>query len=210
MLVYLTKAYQFNAGHRLFDPRKDDAWNLQVFGKCSFAGGHGHNYRLEVSVRGEPHPESGLVVPGSVIDEAVQVAVMDRIDHRNLNRCPVERVWADSHDGGPHPRALARHRAEDPAAGAAPPPHRVGDVEELVRLLRPGSRLRSSVSGWLRACRRPEPPEAVVEILQKDSIVESDILESSTHSRERLAEAHVVGRVLGGRLALRPVPGDVG
>jgi|SoiMethySBSTD1v2_1073268.scaffolds.fasta_scaffold14909_4 6-pyruvoyltetrahydropterin/6-carboxytetrahydropterin synthase len=85
MLVYLTKAYQFNAGHRLFDPRKDDAWNLQVFGKCSFAGGHGHNYRLEVSVRGEPHPESGLVVPGSVIDEAVQVAVMDRIDHRNLN-----------------------------------------------------------------------------------------------------------------------------
>src|SRR4029453_4978114 len=85
MLVYLTKAYQFNAGHRLFDPRKDDAWNLQVFGKCSFAGGHGPNYRLEVSVRGEPHPESGLVVPGSVIDEAVQVAVMDRIDHRNLN-----------------------------------------------------------------------------------------------------------------------------
>lgn len=83
--VTWTKTYRFCAGHRLFDPDRDDAWNLSVFGKCSFPGGHGHNYALEVSIRGEPDPETGLVIREDVVDRIVEDEVMRRLDHRNLN-----------------------------------------------------------------------------------------------------------------------------
>lgn len=84
-VVYLTKIYRFNAGHRLFDPSRDEAWNREVFGKCSLPGGHGHNYTLEVTVRGSPDPGTGMSVSLGAIDGAVEEVVLDRIDHRNLN-----------------------------------------------------------------------------------------------------------------------------
>ena len=85
MIVYVTKAYHFNAGHRLFDPSRDDDWNLRVFGKCSYPGGHGHNYRLEVTVRGTPDATSGLLLREADLDLAVEAEVLEKIDHRNLN-----------------------------------------------------------------------------------------------------------------------------
>ncbi len=84
-VAYLTKAYQLNAGHRLFDPRHDAEWNTRVFGKCSYPGGHGHNYALEVTVRGCPDPTTGRVLREKDIDRAVEAEVMEKIDHRNLN-----------------------------------------------------------------------------------------------------------------------------
>lgn len=83
--VIWTKAYRFSAGHRLFHPARGDDWNLSVFGKCSYRGGHGHNYELRVGIRGEPDPESGLVVRESAVDAIVEGEVFRRFDHRNLN-----------------------------------------------------------------------------------------------------------------------------
>jgi len=84
-LVHLTRVYRFCAGHRLHRPDRSDEWNLHAFGKCSYPGGHGHNYTLEVTVRGEPDPATGLVLPGRTLDEAVAAEVFERIDHRSLN-----------------------------------------------------------------------------------------------------------------------------
>lgn len=84
-LVTWTKTYRFCAGHRLHNPARDDAWNRSAFGKCSYPGGHGHNYVLEVGVRGEPDPESGLVVREAAMDALIDEVVMARLDHRNLN-----------------------------------------------------------------------------------------------------------------------------
>lgn len=83
--VDLTRVYRFNAGHRLFHPDRDEGWNLRVFGKCSYAGGHGHNYTLEVTVRGVPDRETGWVIPREVLDRDVAEHVIEPIDHRNLN-----------------------------------------------------------------------------------------------------------------------------
>ena len=83
--VCLTRVYQFNAGHRLFRPDRDDDWNRRTFGKCSYPEGHGHNYVLEVTVEGVADPETGMTVSLEVIDDAVDGEVMDTIDHRNLN-----------------------------------------------------------------------------------------------------------------------------
>jgi 6-pyruvoyltetrahydropterin/6-carboxytetrahydropterin synthase len=84
-VVYLTRAYSLSAGHRLLDPRLDDDANLQLFGKCSLAGGHGHNYRLEVTVKGTPDPDTGRVASPLGLDQVVEEEVFERLDHRSLN-----------------------------------------------------------------------------------------------------------------------------
>lgn len=83
--VRLTRIYRFNAGHRLYDPARDDAWNREIYGKCSNAGGHGHNYRLEVTVSGIPDPDTGWVISPAELDEQVDREVLEPLDHRNLN-----------------------------------------------------------------------------------------------------------------------------
>ena len=83
--VLVGRLYRFNAGHRLFHPERDDAWNFDVFGKCSFAGGHGHNYELEIVVRGTPDRLTGRVLPLAALDAIVDEHVIEPLDHRNLN-----------------------------------------------------------------------------------------------------------------------------
>ncbi len=83
--VDITRLYRFNAGHRLFHPDEDDAWNRRVFGKCSYESGHGHNYGLEVTLRGTPDPQTGMVIPIERLDAIVEEHVIEPIDHRNLN-----------------------------------------------------------------------------------------------------------------------------
>jgi 6-pyruvoyltetrahydropterin/6-carboxytetrahydropterin synthase len=67
--------------------RRDD-WtddeNRRVFGAC--AGEHGHNYVLEVTVSGVPEPDTGMVVNLKQLDRAMREAVIEKVDHRHLNR----------------------------------------------------------------------------------------------------------------------------
>lgn len=84
-IVHLGRLYRFNAGHRLSRPDRDADWNLEVFGKCSYEGGHGHNYDLEVVISGAPDPMTGMVIPLELLDSIVNREVIEPIDHRNLN-----------------------------------------------------------------------------------------------------------------------------
>ena len=83
--VLLTRVYRFNAGHRLFRPDRDEAWNLRVYGKCSHPDGHGHNYTLEVTVAGEPDRDTGFVVRRAELDAQVGERVIEPLDHHDLN-----------------------------------------------------------------------------------------------------------------------------
>jgi len=44
------------------NPAKDRAWNEKKFGPCANPHWHGHNYVLEVTVRGQPDAETGYVI----------------------------------------------------------------------------------------------------------------------------------------------------
>ncbi|HEY7280596.1 MAG TPA: 6-carboxytetrahydropterin synthase [Actinomycetota bacterium] len=85
MPVVVTRRETFTAGHRLFRPEWSDERNLEVFGRCSNPSGHGHNYVLEVGVRGEVDPETGYVIDLGELSRILHEAVLDDIDHRNLN-----------------------------------------------------------------------------------------------------------------------------
>lgn len=83
--LYLTRTFDFNAAHRIHNPRLSDARNAELYGKCNNPAGHGHNYHLEVTVAGQPDPESQYVMDLGVLKAIVQRHVIDVLDHRHLN-----------------------------------------------------------------------------------------------------------------------------
>jgi 6-pyruvoyltetrahydropterin/6-carboxytetrahydropterin synthase len=88
MKVYLTRAYMFSASHRLhcddFSPEK----NVEVYGKCNNPHGHGHNYRIEVTVGGQVDPKLGMICDLGELDAFVQNEVLERYGLQNLNTFP--------------------------------------------------------------------------------------------------------------------------
>ncbi|MFH1419210.1 MAG: 6-carboxytetrahydropterin synthase, partial [Planctomycetota bacterium] len=49
-MVELTQSFEFSASHRLHARELSDEENQRVFGKCNNPSGHGHNYRVEITV----------------------------------------------------------------------------------------------------------------------------------------------------------------
>ncbi len=83
MTMRVTKRLEFSAAHRYVRPGWTEAENRAAFGKA--ANLHGHNYVLEVTVEGEPSPDTGMVMDLKALKDLVTETVLDRIDHKNLN-----------------------------------------------------------------------------------------------------------------------------
>jgi 6-pyruvoyltetrahydropterin/6-carboxytetrahydropterin synthase len=82
----VTRRYGFSAAHVLARPDWDEARNRATYGKCANPAGHGHGYRLEVTVRGSVDPLSGRVLALEQFDRVVGERVLALLDHRFLNR----------------------------------------------------------------------------------------------------------------------------
>jgi 6-pyruvoyltetrahydropterin/6-carboxytetrahydropterin synthase len=70
----LTKSFRFEAAHA-------------ISGTTLGAGGeeiHGHSFRAEVTVRGVPQPETGMIVDTGVLEQSL-AEVRRTLDHRFLN-----------------------------------------------------------------------------------------------------------------------------
>jgi len=85
MTVRLGRRYGFPASHRLFNPALTDEENRDIFGKCANPFGHGHNYEVELTVRGRVDPVTGRAVDLAVLDAVVESNVLAPFRHRNLN-----------------------------------------------------------------------------------------------------------------------------
>lgn len=83
--VYITRKVHFNAAHRLHNPEKSEEWNRETFGVCNNANWHGHNYVMEVTLAGEPDPETGFLIDLRDLKKILHEKVVDKCDHRNLN-----------------------------------------------------------------------------------------------------------------------------
>jgi 6-pyruvoyltetrahydropterin/6-carboxytetrahydropterin synthase len=88
--TYLTRAVRFAAAHRYYRHEWDEERNREVFGACSNPHGHGHNYRLEVTVAGEPDPQTGFSVDLAALDRILREEVLQPLDHRHLNHAVPE------------------------------------------------------------------------------------------------------------------------
>jgi len=83
--VTVTRRLMFNAAHRVHNPALSDAENARLFGKCNNPNWHGHNYTLDVSVRGPIDARTGYVIDLGVLKQLVEDRVVNKIDHKNFN-----------------------------------------------------------------------------------------------------------------------------
>ncbi|XP_049518155.1 6-pyruvoyl tetrahydrobiopterin synthase-like isoform X1 [Dermacentor silvarum] len=82
----VTRIESFSASHRLHSPCLSDAENAAIFGKCNNPNGHGHNYKLEVTVTGPVDKDTGMVINITDLKKYIQSEVMDALDHKNLDK----------------------------------------------------------------------------------------------------------------------------
>ncbi|CAG8836132.1 41155_t:CDS:2 [Gigaspora margarita] len=52
-IAYLRRKETFSAAHRLHSPHLTEEENKELYGKCNNPNGHGHNYTVEITIRGE-------------------------------------------------------------------------------------------------------------------------------------------------------------
>jgi 6-pyruvoyltetrahydropterin/6-carboxytetrahydropterin synthase len=83
--MIVTAKLDFSAAHRLHNPDFDTEWNRRTYDKCDNPNGHGHNYIIEVSVRGKIDPRTGMVIDLKKLKDIMRVRVVNRVDHTNLN-----------------------------------------------------------------------------------------------------------------------------
>jgi 6-pyruvoyltetrahydropterin/6-carboxytetrahydropterin synthase len=84
-LIHISRRERFSASHRLSRPDWSEEKNFQVFGKCANPNGHGHNYDLWVTVKGQPNPETSFVIDLSELGRIIKEQVIQYVDHKNLD-----------------------------------------------------------------------------------------------------------------------------
>jgi 6-pyruvoyltetrahydropterin/6-carboxytetrahydropterin synthase len=84
-MIYITKKVRFSAAHRLYNPNFSDEMNNEIYDKCSNFYGHGHNYNLEVTVKGNPNPETGYLIDLKKMKKIIFDNLIIKVDHKHLN-----------------------------------------------------------------------------------------------------------------------------
>lgn len=74
----------FSAARRTFSPHLSDEENEVLFGIASHPSGHGHNYRLSLTLSGSVDPEHGMIYPEGESDQILD-ELKAELEHRNLN-----------------------------------------------------------------------------------------------------------------------------
>ena len=69
----------------MHNPRLSAEENRRLYGRCNHPSGHGHTYRLAVTIRGAISPETGRLDDGERLAAVVQARVLDRVDQADLD-----------------------------------------------------------------------------------------------------------------------------
>ena len=86
--ISTTRSYRLSAAHCLHSKQLPDDVNQKIYGKCNNPNGHGHNYTVLVTVRGELNPKIGSSIAVEALNRVVGDKIVDRFDHQHLNYDP--------------------------------------------------------------------------------------------------------------------------
>jgi 6-pyruvoyltetrahydropterin/6-carboxytetrahydropterin synthase len=93
-MVYQTRRANICASHRLWSKHLSEEENYSLYEKCANPNGHGHNYVLEVTVRGRPDPQNGMVLNLTEIKHTMHKYIVYEVDHKHLN---YDVPWLEDH-----------------------------------------------------------------------------------------------------------------
>ncbi|MFN0205131.1 MAG: 6-carboxytetrahydropterin synthase [Planctomycetota bacterium] len=84
-MITITRRIEFSAAHRLHNPDLSAEENVRLYGVCNNKNGHGHNYAVEVTVRGPVPLKTGMVMDLKELNDILQTAIHVPCDHKHLN-----------------------------------------------------------------------------------------------------------------------------
>lgn len=82
-MLYITRREHFSSSHTLHNESISIEENEELFGKCNSF--HGHNYYLEITIKGEADPKSGYVMDLKKLKEILHEKIINKVDHKFLN-----------------------------------------------------------------------------------------------------------------------------
>lgn len=86
IMICISRKAHFSAAHRLYKNSWSKRKNSSVYGVCSGVDPHGHNYELEVVLKGEPDEETGLLFDLNRLKSVIEKNIIRKLDHQHLNK----------------------------------------------------------------------------------------------------------------------------
>ncbi len=86
MECFLTIRKHFAAAHRLARKELSQKENDLIYGKCARTHGHGHNYLVDVTVKGDIDPRTGMICDLESLQQLIEDLVIEPFDHTFLNK----------------------------------------------------------------------------------------------------------------------------
>jgi 6-pyruvoyltetrahydropterin/6-carboxytetrahydropterin synthase len=87
MTLYINKKIEFSSSHKYSKNHLSDSENFDIFGPSSKGNyGHGHNFEAYFVFSGKVNQSTGMVVELSKIKNHLLESIMNRYDHKYLNR----------------------------------------------------------------------------------------------------------------------------
>jgi len=83
--MIITRKVEFSASHVCRNPALSEEENRRTYGLAANPRGHGHNYVVEVSLRGAPDPVTGMVFDLKELKDILHREILEPYDHRFLN-----------------------------------------------------------------------------------------------------------------------------
>ena len=83
--ITINRIYEFSSAHRLHASELSQNENDEIYDKCNNLNGHGHDYRLEVSLIGTPDEKTGMIISLKNFDIMVG-KVLNKLDYKHLDK----------------------------------------------------------------------------------------------------------------------------
>jgi len=83
--VFLTRVFDFSAGHRLFVEGIGEGENFKIFDKCANPQGHGHDYKVEFRVSSDISESTGMIIERPAIEDGVN-EIKNNLDYRRMDQ----------------------------------------------------------------------------------------------------------------------------
>ena len=83
-MPYITKQFKFCAAHKYWNLNWSDEKNKEVFEDDVRI--HGHNYLLDITIKGQASKESGFVINISDLKKVVDEYVIEYLDHSQIEK----------------------------------------------------------------------------------------------------------------------------
>jgi len=83
--MLITRKVEFSASHVCAQAGLTEEQNRGLYGAAANPNGHGHNYALEVTLSGDPDPETGMIFDLKKLKDIIHQTVVEPMDHRFLN-----------------------------------------------------------------------------------------------------------------------------